>query len=172
MFEFKCGTCGKFHQGIPSFGWDYPIQYLEIPEDQRDYRCRLGTDDCVIDEKNYFIRGCLDIHIHGEDEPFSWGVWISLSEKSYSIFSNTFLKANRSMTVPLFGWLCSYIWVYQKTLNLKAHAHLRDNGIRPYIELEPTDHPLAVEQRQGISKDRVAEIYEMMTHPEKFKKYL
>jgi hypothetical protein len=34
-----------------------------------------------------------------------------------------------------------------------------DDSVRPYIELEPTDHPLAVEQRNGISVDRVAEIY-------------
>jgi hypothetical protein len=30
--------------------------------------------------------------------------------------------------------------------------------------LEPTDHPLALEQRNGISVDRVAEIYAIMMH--------
>jgi hypothetical protein len=32
------------------------------------------------------------------------------------------------------------------------------------IELEPTDHPLALEQRNGISPDRVAELYAIMMH--------
>ena len=35
---------------------------------------------------------------------------------------------------------------------------------RPYIELEPTDHPLAVEQRKGITADRVAEFYAHYEH--------
>lgn len=43
--------------------------------------------------------------------------------------------------------------------------HLRDDGVRPTIELEPTDHPLAVEQRNGVTVDRVAEIYAYIVHP-------
>jgi hypothetical protein len=37
-------------------------------------------------------------------------------------------------------------------------VHLRSGGRRPAIELEPTDHPLAIEQREGISIARVEEI--------------
>jgi hypothetical protein len=36
--------------------------------------------------------------------------------------------------------------------------------VRPRIELEPTDHPLAVEQREGISAARLAEIYSYFAH--------
>ena len=49
-------------------------------------------------------------------------------------------------------------------MNLKTRVHLRDHGERPRIELEPTDHPLAIEQRHGITVDRVAEIYAIMMH--------
>ncbi len=31
---------------------------------------------------------------------------------------------------------------------------------RPFIELEPTDHPLAIEQRVGIDRARVIQLYE------------
>jgi hypothetical protein len=51
-------------------------------------------------------------------------------------------------------------------VGLKTMVHLRDNGIRPYIELEPTVHPLAIEQRAGITVERVAEIYSLMMHQE------
>lgn len=40
--------------------------------------------------------------------------------------------------------------------------HPRADGIRPYIELEPTDHPLAVEFREGITMERVQEIAEQL----------
>jgi hypothetical protein len=54
--------------------------------------------------------------------------------------------------------------LYPSTENLKKRSHLRDDGIRPYIELEPTNHPLAVEQRNGIPVGRVAEIYAYCVH--------
>ena len=42
--------------------------------------------------------------------------------------------------------------------------HTRPVGVRPYIELEATDHPLAVEQREGITWERVQEIAEIVLH--------
>lgn len=35
---------------------------------------------------------------------------------------------------------------------------------RPLVELEPTDHPLAVERRTGITLGRVQEIAETLLH--------
>ncbi|MGK5025149.1 DUF2199 domain-containing protein [Janthinobacterium sp. RB2R34] len=43
-------------------------------------------------------------------------------------------------------------------------VHIRDNGLRPCIELQPTEHPLAMEQRNGITVERVAEPYSIMMH--------
>jgi hypothetical protein len=65
---------------------------------------------------------------------------------------------------PYFGWLSNSIDLYPETLNLKTNVSFRDIGQRPYIELEPTDHPLAIEQREGISVDRVRQIAERSMH--------
>lgn len=169
MISFKCNSCGETHQGTPTFGWTYPVQYLSIPKEEREQRISLGTDDCVIDEKHFFIRGCLEIPVIGESEPFAWGVWVSLSKENFTQFIQYFGNEKRAHIGPFFGWLCSDIWLYPtQTLNLKTQVHLRDNMTRPYIELERTSHPLAIEQREGVSVARIAEIYEKMTHPEKF----
>ncbi len=164
VFRFKCSTCDEVHEGIPTFGWDYPIHYLQIPEAERDDRCHLGSDDCVIDDQWFFVRGCIEIPVHGYADPFIWGVWVSLSEESFNEWSEVFEVPNRSNCGPYFGWLSSHLALYPDTINLKTYVHLRDNGIRPWLELEPTEHPLAVEQREGMSPDRVAEIYEQMLH--------
>ena len=58
-----------------------------------------------------------------------------------------------------FDWLCNMIDGYPDTLSLKTMVRLRDQGERPLIELEPTDHPLAIEQRDGITPARAAELY-------------
>ncbi|MYX38659.1 DUF2199 domain-containing protein [Streptomyces sp. SID8377] len=47
----------------------------------------------------------------------------------------------------------------------RTNAHTRPVGTRPLMELEPTDHPLAVEQRTGITQDRVREIAMAVPHP-------
>jgi hypothetical protein len=63
-----------------------------------------------------------------------------------------------------FGWLSTSLPLYPETLCLKTNAHTRPLGHRPFIELEPTDHPLAVEQREGITRARVREIAEVLLH--------
>lgn len=165
MFAFRCRSCGQMHEGIPSFGWDYPLQYLEVPEDQRVRRCVLTSDTCVIDDQFYFIRGCLEVPVIGGQDPLSWGVWTSLSADNFRHFEKLLHEPRRSHHGPFFGWLCSHVRLYPETLNLKTMVHLRNDGVRPFVELEPTDHPLAVEQRTGITLDRVREIYESMIHP-------
>jgi hypothetical protein len=164
VIGFQCRTCNEFHEGIPTFGWDYPIQYLDIPDDERSQRCELTSDTCVIDEKWFFVRGSIEIPVHGVDAPFIWGVWVSLSEKSFKQFLESYGAKDRNDQGPFFGWLCSYIGDYPDTLNLKTMVHLRNEGLRPYIELEQTDHPLALEQRNGIPMARVAQIYEARLH--------
>ena len=163
MIGFQCSTCHEFHEGIPTFGWDYPVQYLDIPEEERSQRCELTSDTCVIDKKWFFVRGCIEIRVHGADDPFIWGVWVSLSEKSFNRFVELKDSQDQKDEGPFFGWLCAYINDYPDTLNLKTMVHPRD-GMRPYIELEPTDHPLALEQRNGIPMARVAQIYEARVH--------
>ena len=62
------------------------------------------------------------------------------------------------------GWLSNSIPGYPETLNLQTQVHTRPLGIRPEIELEPTEHPLALEQRNGISWGRVKEIVSIANH--------
>lgn len=163
-FEFLCTSCNKVHHGMPSFGADAPLSYFDVPEEDQALRCSLGTDECVIDEKFYFVRGCIELPVHGESEPFVWGVWVSLSESSFMQWLKCFEMADRSHVGPFFGWLNASLKPYPNTNNLRTRVHLRNDGIRPRIELEPTDHPLAVEQNEGISVHRVAELYSMMVH--------
>lgn len=163
-FCFRCLSCGQVHEGMPSFGAEAPLNYYTVPEAERERRCFLGSDDCVIDEAHFFVRGCIEIPVHGESEPLVWGVWVSLSEQSFKAWVKSFHEERRSHIGPFFGWLNAWIKPYPETMNLKTRVHLRDYGTRPYIELEPTDHPLAVEQRTGISVRRVAEIYGLVVH--------
>jgi hypothetical protein len=126
--------------------------------------CRLCADQCVVREQHYFVKDMIEIPVIGSDEVFSWGVWVSLSRESFSKTADLLDTPGREAEKPYFGWLTTDLPVYPATLNLKTHVHTRPVGERPFVELEPTDHPLAVEQRTGITLDRVREIAAAVLH--------
>jgi hypothetical protein len=162
---FRCRTCGKYHRDLPlSYGAEAPLVYYDIPEDERESRTLLSSDQCVIDEKFFFIVGNIDIPILGRDEKFSWSVWVSLSLKNFKRAYELWTTPGRESEPPYFGWLSTRLPGYPDTLNLKTMVHTRSVGRRPFVELEPIDHPLAVEQRNGITWDRVKEIAELAMH--------
>ncbi|MFH9575624.1 DUF2199 domain-containing protein [Streptomyces sp. NPDC017454] len=120
--------------------------------------CLLSSDQCVIRAEHYFVKGLIEI-------PVSWGVWVSLSRESFSRAADVWNRPGRECEKPYFGRLTTDLPVYSPTtLDLKTHLHTRPVGERPYVELEPTDHPLAVEQRTGITLDRVQKMASAVFH--------
>ena len=164
--RYTCISCGKLHEGTPSLGAAAPLYYYSVPEAERPTRCRLEREICVIDDEFFFLRGCLEVPIRGQPEPFIWGLWTSLSRRSFDIVLELFDEDHRSHVGPFFGWLSASLKGYPETENLKALVHLRDGERRPFIELEATQHPLAIEQRSGITVERVGEILSAYVHDE------
>ena len=139
-----------------------PDPWLAVPEAERDRRGKIDSDLCVIDQQHFFVRGCLEIPVRDCPDPFVWGVWVSVSETSFKRILELWDVNTREQDQPFFGWLCNNISIYPETFGLKTHVHLRNNGVRPFIQLEPTDHPLAVEQRDGITLERVKEFASLL----------
>jgi len=165
MRRYECRSCGQVHEGPPiSYGVDAPALWYEIPEAERAARTELTSDLCVVDDQHFFILGNVEIPIIGSKEPFAWSVWVSLSLTNFQRTVKLWKKKGREKEPPYFGWLSTQLPCYPETLNLKTHVHTRPVGQRPFIELEPTAHPLAVEQREGISCERVQEIAETVLH--------
>jgi hypothetical protein len=127
----------------------------------------LSSDQCVIKGEWFFVHGLIEIPVIDSDEPFSWGVWVSLSMENYHRMAELWDTPGRESEQPYFGWLSTELPIYSpSTVNLKTHLHTRPIGERPFIELEPTDHPLAVEQRTGITRARVEEFADILLHGE------
>lgn len=162
--RFKCACCDEIVEDMPSFAWEKPLSYFEVPKETREADIFLTGELCVIADERFFIRGCIEIPVFGSEDPFIWGVWVSLSEENFMEFQESLAKNERSSYGPYPGWLNVSIPAYPETENLKAIIHIRNDGIRPYIELETNEHPLAIEQQEGITVNRVAEIYATIEH--------
>lgn len=133
-----------------------------------DESSMLDQEQCVIKAEHFFIRGRLVIPVidTAPGTEFDWGVWVSLSRENFARASSLWTTPGREQEPPYFGWLSTELPLYQQpTLGLKTRVRTRAVGKRPLVELEPTDHPLAVEQRSGIRLARVQEIAETILHP-------
>jgi hypothetical protein len=82
---WTCRCCGRQFDTLPlDFACEAPDHWLEIPESERDARGKLDSDVCMIDDKDTFVRGCLEIPIIGREDCFIWGVWVSVSKASFT----------------------------------------------------------------------------------------
>jgi hypothetical protein len=72
---FVCSCCGKYHDELPlSYGSPAPYYWFLINPDEIEERCELTSDLCVIDNEYLFIRGCIEIPVKGQEQPFIWDV--------------------------------------------------------------------------------------------------
>jgi hypothetical protein len=165
MQGFTCQTCGKHHGELPlNYRTLAPALWFTLPESERKKRAILSSDQCEIDKQYFFITGNIDIPILDSDQIFCWTVWVSLSANNYERACKKWQKEGRESEPSCFGWLSTALPTYPDTLNLKTNVHTRPVGFRPNIELEYSDHPLAIEQREGITWERVKEIAEYVYH--------
>jgi hypothetical protein len=162
---YRCEICGQIPEGPPlSYGIKAPVAYYQVPKWRRWYQCFLTTDTCRIGRKYFFVLGNIRIPIIGSEESFSWTAWVSLSKENFQRTLDLWETPGREKEPAYFGWLSSSIPGYPETLNLKTHVHTQPLGIRPEIELEPTEHPLAREQRDGITWERARAIASVVNH--------
>ena len=160
---FHCTTFGKWHDEFPfDFVAEVPDMAYDIPPSEYESRVVGNSDFFVIDNQYYFARGIIEIPILGDDRTFNWGVWVSLSEKNFKRMTELLQLAEREKEPAYFGWLCTALPYPEPTPNLKTMVHTQSAGLRPKIELEPTSHPLAIEQKQGIIVKRVQQIVEQL----------
>lgn len=146
-----------------SYGAGAPVYWSE--EYAADESSLLDADVCIIKGEHYFVRGTIEIPVIGTDVAFGWSAWVSLSGPNFKKTLDLMSTQGRESEPAYFGWLSTELPVYGiNTVNLKTNVHTRPVGLCPTIELEPTGHPLAVEQRTGITRERIRDIAEQILH--------
>lgn len=168
IFSFKCSCCGELHEGSPSFGYRAPDQYATLSEEQKASMGSISDDFCAIthDEgTDYFIRTVLEVPIHGVEDPFLWGVWVSLSERSFDRYYETYDDPVEGET--FFGWVCNDIAIYPRASSRAADVVVQVGKQRPKLVLhkgDAEDDQLVLDQTHGISIARAQELAERALH--------
>jgi hypothetical protein len=171
--SYRCACCGNEYSGAPSFSYETPPFIHEVPEEERQSRVMSDSDLCRVrlrpDENSpddlFSIRVNLEIPIWGSPETFLWGVWVTQSEESFFRYIKTYEEDQSSE--GSFGWLPVVMPHYREHATghhdgyLACDVYWGKSGQRPTITLHECDHPLYLDQRDGISWERAVEIAQL-----------
>lgn len=150
-------SSGEGDEELPHIGSAAPYHWAD--ELSNDPQSLLTDDLCIIEARDYFVHGVIEIPVHDYDYEFGWGVWVSHKKENFEAYQRHF---DSDEIGPFFGWLCTEIDYYREsTLSLKTIAHYQGNNLRPRIVLEESSHPLYCQQREGIS---LTEAWEIVHH--------
>jgi len=139
--------------------------YANMSESDRGTRALIGSDQCIVDQECFFIRGCLENAILNSTEVFIWGLWASVKEEVFNEISESWEQEGREMRWgPFKARLANSLSVYPETLNLKLRIVIQPVGTRPLFVLEEEQHPLAMAQQHGISRLEAAELSSILLH--------
>ncbi|RYE85599.1 MAG: DUF2199 domain-containing protein [Myxococcales bacterium] len=163
----RCLHCDEEHdvsQMEPAFG--EPDQLTRLSPHERAAQVtelgdfRIWRQD---GEEHFFVRCVLEVPRTDNGSDFAFGVWSSLSASSFEAAAR--LYSSDKAGGPFFGWLTNRIPGYPDTCGLALRVHVRADR-RPSLELDPTSsHPLAVQQREGITPEAIADILTHALHP-------
>src|SRR5579871_320697 len=158
---FRCRVCHKWHDKLPtSYSAKVPFAVALIPQEEQKERVVLTAEQCVIDQRMFFLRGRISIPIIGQDESFSWRVWAKVEQVDFTRANGTL----ESQAPPFQGWLNTQLPFYGGMLNCEVRVR-KPVGRELHFEVVDPTFPLAVEQKRGITIDWVQEIAEVFLHP-------
>jgi hypothetical protein len=87
--KYTCSTCGKEHDDWPAIAFDTPSMSVEDKEKITE----INSDFCVIeyeDQTDRYIRAVLFQKVIDHCDDLHYGVWVSLSEKSFNDYKENF----------------------------------------------------------------------------------
>lgn len=151
---FTCSTCGQVHEGFPALGFDAPYYYHNLSETEKEEIAVLSDDFCIIrhpDQTDRFIRVVLNQKIIDFPATLQYGVWVSLSEKSFNDYKEHYNSTQHLTTY--FGYLCNQLPGYEKTLSIRTNVQTAGDNSRPEIfpHDDQMESPFVRDYFEGIS---------------------
>ncbi|MFL9837990.1 DUF2199 domain-containing protein [Flavobacterium sp. ST-75] len=153
--KYKCAECGEYHENWPALGYNAPIYYSQLSDYDKENIASLNSDFCVIehsDQIDRFIRVVLFQKVVGSCEDLHYGLWVSLSEKSFLDYKSHF--DSNDYEAVYFGWISNILEGYDDTLSVPVNVVYNGGANRPeIIPHKSFSHPFVEEYYNGISKE-------------------
>ncbi|MRX47125.1 DUF2199 domain-containing protein [Pedobacter puniceum] len=152
--KYTCEKCGKVHEEWPALTYISPLAYDTLSDEEKKSIATLDSDFCVIkhpDQTDRFIRCVLFQEITDHCQDLQYGLWVSLSEKSFEDYSLNFNNDNYEN--KYFGWLSNDLLDYEFDESIPTTVYTNKDGNRPeIIPHKDFDHPFVKDFYNGITK--------------------
>lgn len=97
------------------FAADFPDTYANLSRDDRDNRALISSDQCIIDQEQFYLRGCLELPIVNSNHIFLWGAWARVHEKDFDQIHEFWETAGREGAIgPFKGRLANSLSIYPR----------------------------------------------------------
>ena len=168
--KYTCSCCGKEHEDWPALTYMSPTNYDTLSEEDKQNIGKLESDFCIIthpDKTDKFIRCTLTQKVIDHCEDLEYGLWVSLSDKSFKDYSDNF--NNENYETQYFGWLNNDLPDYEFNESIPTTVYTRTGNQRPEIvPHENFDHPFVKDYYDGITKieaeRRIREMLNIVRH--------
>jgi hypothetical protein len=166
---YFCSVCGEWHDEMPmNIAFIGPEPSLIASAEENGISIERSSEWYVIGDMG-FIRAILNVPVvdapTDEAERFCWGVWVIVRGQDFQRIIVDTWGAGMPEEEPMpVGYLGNEVPGYPNTLFMEVDVDARSATQRASVFLKDGTHPLAIEQRHGITMTRVQEINEQLYH--------
>ena len=152
---FQCQKCGQTHKsGWPSLTYSSPYYFSVLSTEDQNKIAIIDTDFCVIkheDQVHRFIRCVLKQKVIDHCLELEYGLWVSLSEKSFQDYLDHYDDNHHEVTY--FGWLANFLPEYKNNNgSIPMTVYTQAGNSRPMlIPHENHDHAFVYDFYHGIT---------------------
>lgn len=169
--RWKCGKCDEWHSWPFDLAanapdpWPHERSY-EPNSDLRMEGDFLSEDFCVMGGQYFMIRCVLAIPVIGVPGVFGFGCWSSLSRENFEKYIAGFDTGDYADRGPWTGWLLNRLadFMGEDPSPIEVWVEPRPDRQRPRLHVAREGHPLAIAQEDGITPERMLEVFAFYGH--------
>lgn len=153
--KYTCSCCGQEHETWPALTYSSPTAYEYLAVVEKKSIAELSGDFCIIkyeEQTDKYIRCTLTQKVIDHCESLEYGLWVSLSDKSFEDYNDNFKNENHEN--QYFGWLSNEIPDYDFNDSIPTTVFTRIGNRRPEIvPHDDFDYPFVRDYYSGITKE-------------------
>ncbi|MFK7773140.1 MAG: DUF2199 domain-containing protein [Saprospiraceae bacterium] len=164
MKKYLCEICGKKHDVYYGVGSPEPDCMHSLSEDEKDKRVEQKSEKMLLLDKSFFmIKGTIFFEIKDISEWFRFEIWASIEVNYY--LEKVKEYENGITDKPIYGKLENDVFFYENAKGAKVDVIFPTEGDEVVFEVLEENHPMTIDQKNGISKEQLIRWMQKMNHP-------
>ncbi len=170
MEKYQCEICGKKHTIYYGSSSPEPDYLHGLSEEERAKRVETLGYLFLIDKSFLIVKGTIFIEVKELSKWVYFEVWVRIEVEDFK--KKLKEEENENYDIPLYGKIESELFFYENIKNLKVEVFFPTGGDNDRIQFEIAEenNTIYLDQKNGISKEKLISWMQKMNHPKPIKK--